>query len=131
LTGALRNTSEVRENSAMKVRTSWIGVLVVALTASCSSVDQMSVGDSERTSIYVHCGVRYLVETIDGRQWEAIDLETFGVDPIPADWPEFDPEDQEIDVVVELVEESRLEVTPVDSGSTISYSPTQSSPGCD
>lgn len=69
-------------------------------------------------SISVHCGVRYLVETIDGREW-AVDLDIDGIDPMPADWADDESDSQRIDVDVEPVAADRLTVTPTNGGRTV------------
>ena len=102
-----------------------------AALASCSSADEMSVGDSVEMSISVHCGVRYLVETIDGRQWMAVDLDVDGIDPMPDDWADDESDSQRIDVDVELVAPDRITVTPTNGGRTVTYEPTETNPGCD
>ena len=114
-------------------RVSVTGAVLVASVAlaSCDSADEMSVGDSVEISIYVHCGVRYLVETIDGRQWIAVDLDIDGIDPMPDDWADDENDSQRIDVEVELVAPDRLTVTPTNGGRTITYEPTDTNPGCD
>lgn len=112
--------------------------IAVPLTAvalfgtSCSDgVDQLDVGDRVKLSTYVHCGVLYLNETIDARQWVAIDLEAEGVDPMPTDWKDAENEHERIDVSVELMRDDLLAVAPVGGGTTIHYEPTVSAPGCD
>lgn len=105
-------------------------MVAAAGLASCGS-DEMSVGDSVEMSISVHCGVRYLVETIDGREWVAVDLDIDGIDPMPDDWADVENDRQRIDVEVELVAADRLTVTPTDGGSTVTYEPTETNPGCD
>lgn len=102
-----------------------------AALASCSSADEMSVGASVEMSISVHCGVRYLVETIDGRQWMAVDLDIDGINPMPADWADDESDSQRIDVDVELVAPDRLTITPTNGGRTVTYEPTETNPGCD
>ena len=107
-------------------------MLVASATlASCSSADEMNVGDSVEMSISVRCGVRYLVETIDGRQWMAVDLDSDGIDPMPDDWADDESDSQRIDVDVELVASDRLTATPTKGGRTVTYEPTETSPGCD
>ena len=106
-------------------------LVVLAGLASCGSADEMSVGDSAEMSISVHCGVRYLVETIDGREWMAVDLDIEGIDPIPDDWANDENGNQRIEVEVELVAADRLTVTPTNGGRTVTYEPTESNPGCD
>lgn len=97
---------------------------------SCSAgAGDLDVGDQARISIYTHCGVLYLVESIDERHWMAVDLDDHGVDPMPTDWNA--TESERIDVVVELVGDDVLAVTPVDGGVTVHYRPTASLPGCD
>lgn len=110
-----------------------VGAVLVAAVAlaSCGSADEMSVGDSVEMSIYVHCGVRYLVETIDGREWVAVDLDIDGIDPMPDDWADDESDSQRIDVNAELVSEDRLTITPTNGGRTVTYEPTETNPGCD
>lgn len=115
----------------MRLRVVPIGLLGLAIAASCSSVAELDVGDRRETSIYLHCGAQSLTETIDGRNWDAIDLDVASIDAIPPDWPDKDTESERLDVTVELVAENQLLVTPVDGGTTIAYEPTDSARGCD
>ena len=85
---------------------------------------QLAIGESRIAyGLNTHCGVEWLLRSVNGQYWRATDLdltETSGIDPIPSAWEQ---SVGQLDVVVTLLDDTILKVTGLDTDVTVMYTP--------
>ena len=92
---------------------------------------QLAVGESRIVyGLSTHCGVEWLLRSINGQVWRATDLDltdASGIDPVPSAWGQ---SGGQIDVVVTLRDDTTLEVTGLGTDVTVTYTPDPEFPIC-
>lgn len=82
-------------------------------------------------AVSTHCGVEWLLRPVNGQIWRAIDLDqtdASGIDRVSRAWGQAN---DDLDLILELVNESRLDVTAVGTDVIVTYEPDPDPPGCD
>ena len=117
------------------------GVAVVLLLAGCAAGSTASgeptpvtevpleVGEPAEVRLSTHCGLEWLEAEVDGRFWRTTELpaDEAGNAVEPA-WPQTGGP---VDVVLHLLDEDTLEVTPAGSDVTHTYRSAPDPPGCE
>ncbi len=92
----------------------------------------MAVGESRiANGINTHCGVDWLLVSINGQFWRATDLDRTdagGIDRVPSAWGQAD---EPLDLIVTLLDATTLQATDLEMDVTVTYTPDPEFPGCE